>query len=135
MGLAPADTFGINKAGLNLPVLGYTLAIAVLTGLLFGLLPGLGLSKPNLDEALKEGGRSKGESSSAKALRKILVSTEFALSLALVIGSVLMIKTIFLLREINPGFNPRHVITMQVFLDSPQYKQPGSHVPILQEST
>lgn len=126
--LAPADTFGIDKAGLNLAVLGYTLAIAVLTGLLFGLLPALGLSKPNLNEALKESGRSKSESSHANTLRKALVSTEFALSLALVIGSALMIKTIIFLRETNPGFNPRHVVTMQVFLDSSQYKRPGSHV-------
>ena len=126
--LAPADTFGIDKAGLNGAVLGYTLVIAVLTGLLFGLLPALGLSKPNLDEALKEGGRSKSESSHAHTLRKVLVSAEFALSLALVIGSVLMIKTIIFLREVNPGFNPGHVVTMQVFLDSPQYQQPGSRV-------
>ncbi len=126
--VAPADTFGIEKAGLNLGVLGYTLVIAVGTGLLFGLLPAVGLSKPNLDEALKESGRSTSESSRAKALRRTLVSAEFALSLALVIGAVLMIKTIVFLREINPGFNPHHVVTMQIFLDSPQYKPRGSHV-------
>ncbi len=126
--LAPADTFGIEQAGLNLAVLSYTLFIAVLTGLLFGLLPALGLSKPNLDESLKERGRSTSESSRANVLRKALVSAEFALSLALVIGAVLMIKTIVVLREINPGFDPHRVVTMQIFLDSPQYKPRGSHV-------
>jgi putative ABC transport system permease protein len=126
--LAPEDTFGIANAGLNLSVLGYTLALAVLTSLLFGLLPALGLSKPDLNEALKESGRTTSEAPRAKSIRKALVSAEFALSLALLIGAVLMLKTIILLRNINPGFNPNHLVTMQVFLDSPQYTPPGSHV-------
>jgi putative ABC transport system permease protein len=126
--LAPEDTFGIANAGLNLNVLGYTLVLAVLTSLLFGLLPALGLSKPDLNEALKESGRNTSESPRAKAVRKALVSAEFALSLALLVGAVLMMKTIAFLRDINPGFNPDHVVTMQVFLDSPLYKPSGSHV-------
>jgi len=126
--LAPEDTFGIANAGLNLIVLGYTLALAVLTSLLFGLLPALGLSKPDLNEALKESGRNTSESPRAKAIRKVLVSAEFALSLALLVGAVLMIKTIIFLRDVNPGFNPNHVVTMQIFLASPQYKPPGSNV-------
>jgi putative ABC transport system permease protein len=126
--LAPEDTFGIANAGLNLTVLGYTLALAVLTSLLFGLLPALGLSKPDLNEALKESGRNTSESPRAKAVRKALVSAEFALSLALLVGAVLMMKSIVFLRDINPGFNPDHVVTMQVFLNSPSYKPPGSHV-------
>lgn len=126
--LAPEDTFGIANAGLNLSVLGYTAALTIVTSLLFGLLPALGLSKPDLNEALKESGRNTSESPRAKAIRKALVSAEFALSLALLIGAVLMMKTIVFLRDINPGFNPNHVVTMQVFLENPQYKPPGSHV-------
>lgn len=131
--LAPEDTFGIANAGLNLTVLAYTLGLAVLTSLLFGLLPALGLSKPDLNEALKESGRNTSESPRAKALRKALVSAEFALSLALLVGSGLMIKTIAFLRDINPGFNPNHVVTMQLFLDSPRFKTPGSHVQFLKK--
>lgn len=126
--LAPEDTFGIANAGLNLTVLGYTLILAVVTSLLFGLLPALGLSKPDLNAALKESGRNTSESPRAKVVRKALVSTEFALSLALLVGAVLMMKTIVFLRDIDPGFNPEHVVTMQVFLNSPLYKPPGSHV-------
>lgn len=126
--LAPADSFGVQQASVNLTVLGFTLLVAILTGVLFGLLPALGLSKPNLEEALKESGRTTSDGSRANAIRKALVSAEFAFSLALVIGAVLMVKTVFFLREINPGFNPHHVITMEVFLDTPQYKAPGSHV-------
>ncbi|MBV9267238.1 MAG: ABC transporter permease, partial [Acidobacteriaceae bacterium] len=125
---APADTFGIANAGLNPTVLAYTLALALATTMLFGLFPALGLSKPDVNGALKESGRNTSESPRAKVLRKFLVSAEFALSLALLIGAVLMMKTIIFLRDINPGFNPNHVVTMQVFLDSPRYKPPGSHV-------
>jgi putative ABC transport system permease protein len=131
--LAPEDTFGIAGAGLNLTVLGYTLALAVVTSLLFGLLPALGLSKPDLTGALKESGRNTSESSRAQALRKALVSAEFALSLALLAGAILMVKTMVFLRDINPGFNPDHVVTMQVFLDSPSYKPPGSHVQLFKK--
>ncbi len=126
--LAPPGTFGIESAGLNIPVLGYTLAIAVLTGFLFGLLPALGLSKSDLIGALKESSRSASEGSRAQSLRKSLVSAEFALSLVLVIGAVLMIKTIVSLRKINPGFNPHHVVTMTMYLDTSRYKAPGSRV-------
>jgi putative ABC transport system permease protein len=131
--LAPADTFGIENAGLNFTVLGYTLAIAVLTGLLFGLVPALALSKPDLNEALKESSRNASEGPRAAALRKALVSAEFALSLALLVSAVLMIKTIAFLREINPGFNPHHVVTMQIFLDSPQYKAAEAHEHFFQK--
>jgi putative ABC transport system permease protein len=133
LALAPADTFGIQNASLNLTVLAYTLGIAVLTGLLFGLLPALGLSKSSLNENLKESSRNTSETPRAAALRNVLVSSEFALSLALVIGAALMIKTIVLLREINPGFNPHGVVTMQIFLDNPHHKAPGSHVQFFDE--
>lgn len=126
--LAPEDTFGIANAGLNHTVLGYTLVLAIVTSVVFGLLPALGLSKPDLNDALKESGRSTSEGPRANAIRKALVSAEFALSLALLIGAGLMMKTILYLRDINPGFNPNHLVTMQLFLDSPRYKPPGSHV-------
>lgn len=131
--LAPTDTFGIAAAGLNLPVLAYTLVLAVVTSLLFGLLPAFGLSKPDLNAALKESGRSNSESPRAKAVRKALVSAEFAFSIALLVGAVLMVKSIVFLRDIDPGFNPDHVVTMQLFLDSPAYQQPGSHVPFFKK--
>ena len=126
--LAPEDTFGIAGAGLNLSVLVYTLALAALTSLLFGLLPALSLSKPDLIDTLKESGRNTSEGPRAKAIRQVLVSAEFAFSVTLLVGAVLMMKSIIFLRDINPGFNPNHVVTMQLFLDSPQYKPPGSHV-------
>lgn len=128
---APADTFGISGAGLNLTVLGYTLGLAIATTMLFGLLPAIGLSKPDLNEALKESGRNSSETPRAKALRKFLVCAEFALSLALLITALLMVKTVAFLRDVNPGFNPSHLLTMQIFLDSPRYKPPGSHVQFL----
>ncbi|MBV8897099.1 MAG: ABC transporter permease [Acidobacteriaceae bacterium] len=125
---APADAVGLANAGLNPTVLEYTLGLAVLTTLLFGLLPALGLSRPDLNKALKEGGRNTSESPGAQTFRSVLVSAEFALSLALLIGAVLMVRTIASLREINPGFNPDRLLTMEIFLDSPRYAPAGSHV-------
>src|SRR5581483_5876243 len=131
--LAPTSTPGIESAGVNSWVLGYTLALAMVTGVLFGLFPALGMSKPDLNESLKESGRSSSEGSHSHKVRGVLVSIEFALALVLVISAGLMIKTIMAMQKVDLGFNPNHVLTMRIPLHGIKYKEPQRQVQFWQQ--
>ena len=88
----------------------FTLAISLLTGVLFGLAPALGSSKPDLNQVLKESGR--GTTGGRRSLRETLVVAELALALVMLIGAGLLMSSFLKLQAIDPGFNPRNVLTM-----------------------
>jgi predicted permease len=100
--------------GLDGSVLLFTLVVSLLTGILFGLLPALESSRSNLQEALKEGGRS--PVGGQRRTQSIFVVSEVALALVLLVGAGLLIRTLQRLWDVNPGLNPQHVLTMQVAL-------------------
>jgi predicted permease len=102
--------------GLDSRVLVFTLAVSLFTGIVFGLVPALQASKPDLNESLKEGGR--GSSAGRPRVRNLLVVSEVALALILLIGAGLMIRSILQLRDVAPGLDPRNVITMQIPLSA-----------------
>src|SRR6185312_12411959 len=93
-------------------VLTFALAVSLLTGLAFGLAPALQTSAINLVQTLKESGR--GMSESRGRMRHLLVASEFALAVVLLAGAGLMIRTFAALESVDPGFNPRHLLTMVV---------------------
>jgi predicted permease len=95
-------------------VLLFTLVVSLLTGILFGLLPALEGSRSNLQEALKEGGRS--PVGGQRRTQSIFVVSEVALALVLLVGAGLLIRTLQRLWDVNPGLNPQHVLTVQVAL-------------------
>lgn len=102
-------------------VLAFTLATAVATGLIFGLAPALQAGRVDVNQSLKEDS-SPGRLSPVRGrLRSVLVVAELALSLVLLIGAVLLVRTFANLRSVEPGFDPRHVLTFQVSLSGPQY--------------
>ena len=113
--LSPPDLPRVKEVTIDLRVLGFTLAVSLLTGILFGILPALRASRPNLNERLKAGGRS-ASGTNRQHLRGFLVVAEIALSLVLLVGAGLLIRSFLRLQAVNPGFNPTNVLTMQIDL-------------------
>ena len=95
-------------------VLGFTLGISLLTGIVFGLAPALQVSASDLHEMLKEG--SRGSSAGPRRVRNLLVVSEVAAALVLLAGAGLMLRTIWSLARVNPGFEPGHVLTFSIGL-------------------
>jgi putative ABC transport system permease protein len=103
-------------------VLLFTLAISLITSLIFGLAPAIDASKPNLNEALKEGGRSSSGSAARNKLRSALVIAEVALAVVLVTASGLMFRSFVRLQRVNPGFNPENLLTLEIELPEVAYR-------------
>ncbi len=102
-----------SEISINAPVLGFTLALSVITGILFGLAPALIASRQDLNDRLKEGGRSM-TGGRGSAMRKVLVATEIAVAIVLLVGSGLLMRSFVNLRDVNPGFDPDNLLTMTV---------------------
>jgi putative ABC transport system permease protein len=111
---------GWDQLGLNLPVLGFTVLLSLLSGLIFGLAPAWQVSRPDLNSSLKEGGRQTG--SGSHRLRSSLVVVEVAMSLVLLIGAGLLVRSFLSLLKTNPGFNPDGVLTMNLVLPATKYR-------------
>jgi len=112
------------EVGLNIPVLAFTLGVSLLTGILAGLLPAFRLVKTDLNDALKQGlGRTDADSAGRRT-RNILVVSEVALSLLLLIGAGLMVRSLWHLREINPGIDPHGVLTMSLSIPDKMFSTP-----------
>ncbi|HYM13166.1 MAG TPA: ABC transporter permease [Bryobacterales bacterium] len=112
---------GSPLALLDWRVLAFTLGVAFLTGILFGLFPALQLSRPDLSSTLKEAGGRSGSGLRQSHTRGLLVVSEVALALVLLIGAALLIRTFVGLRRVNPGFDPHNILTLQMSLTGPRY--------------
>ena len=119
---APSDMPRINDVRINGIVLSFTIALSLLTGIVFGLVPALTASNPDLNGTLKEGGRSDGARS--HRMRSILVVSEIALALVLLVGAGLLLKSFWRLQRVDPGFNPEGVLTMRMMLPYETYEKP-----------
>ena len=108
----PAALPRAEEIGLDARVLVFTMAVSLLAGILFGLAPSLRSARPNLHETLKEGGR--GASDTRHRMQDIFVVVEMALALVLLIGAGLLIRSLTGLWQVNPGFNPDHVLSVSV---------------------
>jgi predicted permease len=109
-------------------VLTFTLGVSLLTGILAGLLPALRLTREDAGEALKQSaGRTASESGGSQT-RSVLIVAEVALSLMLLIGAGLLIRSLRMLRGVNPGFDPNHVITMFLSIPSTKFTTPQRQI-------
>jgi putative ABC transport system permease protein len=121
---SPADIPRVGQVNLDGRVLAFTLLVAALTGVLFGLVPALQVSKPDLNDALKEGSRGATESLRRNRVRSLLVVAEVALSLVLLVGAGLLLKSFVRLLRTDAGFDASRVLTLDLPLSRQRYDTP-----------
>ncbi len=109
--------------GVDWRVLGFTLGVSLLTGILFGLFPALSASRADLNSTLKESSNRSGTGFRQNKARSLLVVSEVSLALVLLVGSALLIRTFVALRGVDPGFNPHNVLTMEMSLTGDHYQK------------
>src|SRR5262249_21902116 len=114
---------GYNHFGVNRVVLLFTLMISMLTGVLFGLMPAWQASKPDLNESLKEGAKGASSVDSRQRLRGALVVAEVALSLVLLVGAGLMVRSFVAMLRDDIGFNPQGVLSFHLWLVDEKYSE------------
>jgi putative ABC transport system permease protein len=119
--VTPDNIPGIKDVAIDFRVLGFTLLVSILTGIIFGTAPALQSSKADINEPLKEGGR--GSTAGRHVTRDLLVISEVALALVLLVGAGLMIRSFLSIENVDPGLNPRGVLTMQISLPGTRYPQ------------
>jgi len=118
---APKGTPRLEEIGIDTSVLGFTFAVALLTGLAFGVAPALLSSRTNFNSALKEGGRDARASSRGNRVRSVLVVAEVSLALMLLVGAGLLIKSFINLQRVDPGFNARGALRVDLSLPRIRY--------------
>jgi predicted permease len=107
---------------IDAPVLAFTIAVAIGTGILFGLVPALQSAHPNLNETLRDAGaRGSSAGRGRQRLRSSLVVGEVALSLVLLVGAALLIRSFVGMQSVKPGFDPSHLLTMRITMTGPAY--------------
>ena len=130
---SPADIPRLDQTGIDGRVLAFTLAVSLVTGLIFGLAPALQSSKSDPNESLKEGGRGSTGGVGGRRVRNLLVVSEIALSLILLIGAGLLIKSFMRLQQFEFGFNPDNLLTMRVQLPGSKYRDGKQVVAFYQQ--
>ena len=126
--LNPSDIPRVQQIGVDGWALGFTLLISLGTGLLFALTPALQFTRADINKGLKEGERSAGAAPINKRLRNVLVVTEMALALVLLISAGLLLKSFSRVLSVDMGFNARNVLTSEVFLSTDKYAQPAQYI-------
>jgi len=120
--------------GLDLRVLLFTLGVSILTGILFGLFPAIGAARPDLNTTLKESSNRSGTGFRQSKGRSLLVISEVSLALVLLIGAALLIRTYVALRNVNPGFDSHHVLTMEMSLTGPKYQKTAGVAELIRDA-
>jgi predicted permease len=133
LALGPDSLPRLQTIGLDLPTLGVTLGLSVITGLLFGLAPVLQTRKWKWNEALKESTRGSSAGRSRVNARRLLVISEVALALMLLVGGGLMVRSFVHLRAVDPGFTPDHLLTMTIPLAGSAQNTPPKRVAFFNE--
>ena len=119
----PEEIPRLDQVSVDGRVLGWTVLVSLATGVIFGLAPALQSAKLNLNEILKEGGRSSTEGAGRRRWRNVLVGAELALAVMLLIGAGLLVKSLWRLQQVDLGVDPDRVLTMQLGLRGQRYAQ------------
>lgn len=118
--LSPPGLMDLRSVTVNLPVLGFTFALTLLTGIVFGLVPALEAARFDLNDSLKEGGKNLGGGRSHR-LRNLFVVLQVAMALVLLVGAGLFLKSLSRLQAVDPGFKASNLLTMRISLPSRKY--------------
>jgi putative ABC transport system permease protein len=118
---SPQGTPRMDEVGVDIRALGYAMAVTILTGLSFGLAPVLQLFKADLNQSLRDGGKGLQVARGGRGALSALVVAETALALTLLVGAGLLVKSFIRLQRVDPGFNPRNVLTAFVTLPPSAY--------------
>jgi predicted permease len=137
--LSPGDIPRIGEngsaVGLDYRVLLFTLGISLLTGILFGLMPAISASRPNLIASLNDNSGRSGMGLRHGKMRSVLVVSEIALALVLVIGAALLIRTFLKLEDVNPGFTTHNVLTAAMSMGGGRFQKTGPVAQIVHNGT
>jgi putative ABC transport system permease protein len=137
LAMNPVDIPRIGEHGssvvLDWRVLAFTLVVALFTGILFGLVPAFSISRTDLTVTLKEGSSRAGSSFRQNKARAILVVTEIALALVLLVGAALLIRTFAMMRTEKPGFDAHNVLTMEVSLSAERFEKTAAVAQVVRE--
>ena len=137
LGLLPGNIPRIGEGGSNVGldwrVLGFTMALSILTGILFGLVPAVESSRANLSGTLEESSNRSGTGFRHNRTRALLVTTEVAMAVVLLIGAALLIRSFVAIRQVNPGFDAHHVLTMRMSLTGSQFEKPADVTQVIHE--
>ena len=126
---------GIPRAlgiGLDETVLLFTLLVSILTGLIFGLAPALHLTRRTVTQSLRDGTGRTTAGGARQRVRRLLVVSEVALAVVLVVGSSLMLRSFAELQKVDPGFDPDGLLSFQIFLPAASYPEPTDQVAFLE---
>jgi len=129
--ISPTTIPRSREIGLDARVLAFTIGVSVLTGLIFGIVPALQASKPDLNETLKDAGR--GSTGRRHLFRSGLVVCEVALTLVLLVGAGLMIRSFYRLQQVDPGFTSGNLLTFSVSLPQNKYPEKPQRVNFYQQ--
>jgi putative ABC transport system permease protein len=119
----------------DLNVLLFTLGVSLLTGILFGLVPAMSASRKNLAAALNESSNRAGVGFRSGKVRSVLVVSEMALALVLVIGSALLIRTFMKLQSVDPGFDTHNVLTMAMSISGERFQKTSGVAQVIHDGT
>jgi predicted permease len=127
LAMSPGDIPRIGEHGgavsIDWRVLAFTLGVSLLTGILFGLFPAIGASRPDLNSTLKESSNRAGTGFHQSKARSLLVISEVSLAMVLLIGAALLIRTFLALHRVNPGFDPHNILTLQMSLTGDRFQK------------
>ena len=135
LSLSPAGLPRIGENGSSISidwrVLGFTLGVSLLTGIVFGMFPAFSTSRSDLNSSLKENGNRSGTGFREGKARSLLVVSEVSLALVLLIGAVLLIRTYVALHDVDAGFDTHDVVTMEMSLNGPRYQNTSGLAQLL----
>jgi predicted permease len=127
LAMSPGDIPRVGEhgaaVGIDWRVLAFTLSVSLLTGILFGLFPAIGASRPDLNSTLKESSNRTGTGFHQSKARSLLVISEVSLALVLLVGAALLIRTFLALRNVNPGFQTKNVLTLEMSLTGDRFQK------------